>query len=126
LCALREGLLRIRKETGASILLRAAALGCLHGPLNKMEQSYFSNQMPRTFAAKPDYALKFWKKKNLKAPKVKVVDVIRKKLSRINNLNTPIQWSTDQVLCANSQNVESFEKIPRNFSLVITSPPYYR
>jgi hypothetical protein len=32
LCSLREGLLKIRKETNESPLLRAATLGCLHGP----------------------------------------------------------------------------------------------
>lgn len=125
LCGLREGLLSLRKETSVSTLLRAAALGCLHGPLNKGEQSYFSNQMPRTFAAKPDYALKFWKDRNLRAPKVSVLEVIKRKLIRIANLNRESGSSIDQIICGNSQSAELFINIPSDFSLVITSPPYY-
>src|SRR5690606_1420316 len=47
LCSIREGLLRIRKETDQSALLRAASLGCLHGPRAKSlsHSGYFSNQM---------------------------------------------------------------------------------
>jgi hypothetical protein len=125
LCSLREGLLRVRKETGASILLRAAALGCLHGPLNKEEFSYFSNQMPRTFAPKPDYAVKFWKEQKLKAPCVKVSNILNKKLSRIDSLNELGDGLHEQVLCSNSQTEATFEKITEDYSLVITSPPYY-
>lgn len=124
LCSLREGLQEIAGETDQAILLRAAALGCLHGPFTKTSPSYFSNQMPRTFAAKPDYAIKFWKKRNLKAPKVSVIDVLEKKLKRITRLEEVCSDSPSQVLCMDSRREYSFTQIANNFSLVITSPPY--
>ena len=33
---------------------------------NPKQRSYFSNQMPRTFASKPDYSVKFWKERGLR------------------------------------------------------------
>ena len=53
------------KDTPASELLRAVILGGLHGPRNVGEPSYLSNQMPRTYASKPDYAVKFWQARDL-------------------------------------------------------------
>lgn len=45
--------------------LRALVLGMLHGPRNKSAPSCLSNQMPRTYAAKPEYAVRFWTKSGL-------------------------------------------------------------
>jgi len=127
LCSLREGLMRIRKETGASALLRAAALGCLHGPLSKTKEGagYFSNQMPRTFSSKPDYSVQYWKNKELKAPKVKVLNVLKRKLSRIPDLNVDCQGTPEQIICYDSCLAEAYTEIPNDFSVVVTSPPYY-
>lgn len=127
LCSLREGLLNLENETEASILLRAAALGCLHGPLSKTKEgaAYFSNQMPRTFAAKPDYAVKFWKERGLEAPNVRIIDILERKLKRITNLNKQINGTPNQILHSDSRSSDPFQAIPEDFSVVITSPPYY-
>lgn len=127
LCALREGLMRIEVETDASILLRATCLGCLHGPLNKTVEnaSYFSNQMPRTFSSKPAYSIKYWNKKGLKPPKVDVITVLVKKLSRIKELEGPSICKPDQIICTDSSSKEYYNDLPKKTSLVITSPPYY-
>ena len=126
LCALREGLLAIKVETGASILLRAATLGCLHGPLTKkLENSgYFSNQMPRTFSSKPDYSVRYWKQRGMKAPNVRVVDVLQRKLARI-DLEADCTGDFQQILCSNSQFANTYRKLPNDISLVVTSPPYF-
>lgn len=64
LCRLREGLLaNCRSDTRKA--LRAILLGALHGPRPKSRPSYFSNQSQRTYAPKPRYAVKFWKRHNL-------------------------------------------------------------
>ena len=127
LCSLREGLLGLGSETDTSALLRAAALGCLHGPLSKTIEGagYFSNQMPRTFSSKPDYSVRYWKANGLKAPRVKVVDVLRRKLSRIPNLKEDIIGTPNQVLLGNACLQETYKMLPKNFSIVVTSPPYY-
>lgn len=126
-CALREGLRQIKKETDASALVRAAALGCLHGPLSKTIEGagYFSNQMPRTFATKPNYSVEYWKQRGLKAPKVKVKDVLVRKLSRIAGQRVERCGTLDQVLCADAASADTYADIPKDVSVVVTSPPYY-
>ncbi len=126
LCSLREGLMKIEKETDASSLLRAAALGCLHGPRSKYASNagYFSNQMPRTFASKPAYSLRYWSKRELKPPKVSVLNVLRKKLNRILDLAEPPVGTFRRVKCADARLARPYRHL-RGRLLVVTSPPYY-
>ena len=124
---MREGLLRIQKETDESALLRGAALGCLHGPrANELSRSgYFSNQMPRTFASKPDYSMKYWREKSLKAPKLSVIDLLKRKLESIPGLDTPSVGDIRRVRCADARKSDSYQNISGRL-VVVTSPPYYR
>jgi hypothetical protein len=126
LCSLREGLLKIEKETDASALLRAAALGCLHGPLAKdsSQSGYFSNQMPRTFASKPDYSVRYWNKQKLTAPRVSVLSVIKRKLERIPGLAAPTLGSFERIKCADARRATVYRNLSGRL-LVVTSPPYY-
>jgi hypothetical protein len=126
LCSLREGLLNIEKDTDASALLRAAALGCLHGPLakNLSQSGYFSNQMPRTFASKPDYSVRYWKKHKLTAPHISVLSVITRKLERIPDLAAPTLGSFERIKCADARRAEGYRNLSGRL-LVVTSPPYY-
>ncbi len=126
-CALREGLLRLENETDASSILRAAALGCLHGPLSKHvgNAGYFSNQMPRTYASKPDYAVRFWSERDLKAPKIDVLNVLRRKIERLAGLDQISPCPISHVLHGDAQSKELFQSISTAPSVVITSPPYY-
>jgi hypothetical protein len=126
LCSLREGLLAEKNPSDASAILRAAALGCLHGPMIKGHgsPSYFSNQMPRTFSSKPDYSVRFWKERDLFPPKVSVMDVIKKKLERISDLDSDAHGRTLNVRCSDARKAKTFAGIP-DAALTITSPPYY-
>lgn len=127
ICAVREGLLALKQETDASILLRAAMMGCLHGPRSKTigGAGYFSNQMPRTFSTKPDYSVKFWKREGVIAPRVNILNVLRRKLARINSSEKRTEGLAGHVMCADARTVSLRRKIQKNTSLVITSPPYY-
>ncbi len=127
ICALREGLLGLNEETDASSILRAAALGCLHGPLPKHVENagYFSNQMPRTYASKPDYAVRFWKERDLKAPKIDVLRVLRRKIERLVGLEQTSPCPISHVLHGDAQSEDLFRSISTAPSIVITSPPYY-
>lgn len=127
ICALREGLLRLKDDTDASSILRAAALGCLHGPLSRhvRNAAYFSNQMPRTYAPKPDYAVRFWKGRELKAPKIDVLRVLRRKIERLAGLDQASPCPISHVLHGDAQSEELFRSISKAPSVVITSPPYY-
>jgi hypothetical protein len=126
LCSLREGLLTEQRASNASAILRAAALGCLHGPLpaEGATPSYFSNQMPRTFSSKPEYSLKFWQESALYPPSVSVMNVIRKKLSRIDDLNSTSWGRIGNIKCKDARKPGAFRDLPK-VSIIVTSPPYY-
>lgn len=121
LCRLRAAL-RLNCDEPARIMLRAIILGALHGPVRKGEPSYFSNQSPRTFAPKPAYAVRFWKKRGLLPPRVKVLSVIQRKARYY--LSEQPESVSSCITQADSRLPETFASLPR-FSSVITSPPYY-
>lgn len=126
LCSIRESLMRVRVETNETALLRAAVLGCLHGPKakNSAQSGYFSNQMPRTFASKPDYSVRFWNERDLSAPRVSVLNVIRRKLERITDLATPSVGSFHRIKCEDARLAAPYRNLGGRL-VVVTSPPYY-
>lgn len=125
-CSLREGLLSEDKVTAESAILRAAALGCLHGPLPSGQgiPSYFSNQMPRTFSSKPAYSVKYWRAREMYPPNVSVIDVLTKKLKRITDLNSASPSAFRNVKCLDARKRTSFGKAEGPI-VTVTSPPYY-
>ena len=125
-CSLREGLLNQKLVTNESAILRAAALGCLHGPLpvRNGAPSYFSNQMPRTFSSKPDYSVRYWKSRNMLPPDVSVIEVLRKKLERITDLNSESPSRLHNVKCLDARKAMSFGGVSGP-TVTVTSPPYY-
>jgi hypothetical protein len=126
ICSLREGLLNENQVTDEVAILRAAALGCLHGPLpiGDGTPSYFSNQMPRTFASKPDYSVKYWRDRDMFPPSASVIDVITKKLKRITDLNAKSPSHIQNVKCLDARKAASFGKV-KGPTVTVTSPPYY-
>lgn len=127
ICAIRAGLSNVKRDTDATALLKAAILGCLHGPRSKHieAQSYFSNQMPRTFGAKPDYSVRYWKKNQLIAPEINVITVLQRKLSRLKDSALHSGVSLANAHLGDSRFARSLPTTKRDFSIVITSPPYY-
>jgi hypothetical protein len=127
ICALRQGLLQLGEETDATVILRAAILGCLHGPLpkNLKNAGYFSNQMLRTFAPKPDYAVRFWRDRMLMPPKIDVLTVLRRKLERMANTALAPSCPVSNVLFSDARLPDAFSFMTQAPDLVITSPPYY-
>jgi len=120
-CKLREELLRDCRSSVRKVL-RALVLGAMHGPVRKGSPSYFSNQSPRTFAPKPAYALKFWKQKKLAPPFVDVLGVIQRRAVRF--LSNKLPGARGIILHQDSR--EPLRVRPeRQFSWIITSPPYY-
>jgi hypothetical protein len=121
LCRLREELLRDCRSP-ERVMLRAILLGALHGPRMKRLPSYLSNQCLRTFAPKPLYATRFWKKKKLVPPIVDVFGVIFRRAERY--LSKPIPTVSGWISQSDSRT--SFEQTAEKLcSWVITSPPYY-
>jgi hypothetical protein len=121
LCRLREGLLA-NCGSDARKALRALILGSLHGPLSKQEPSYFSNQSPRTFAPKPAYSVKYWKKRGLSPPRVDALRIIERRATYCFAQETTI--GTGLMIEGDSQDSSSFA-VTDPVSWIITSPPYY-
>lgn len=124
-CILREGLRNMRSDAAA--MLRAICLGALHGPLSKSpeQRSYFSNQMPRTFASKPDYSVKFWKERGLKPVATDVMGVIERRVERLELDTLPACRGTSGISAADARLSKGYSHMPSPIDLVITSPPYY-
>ena len=121
LCQLREALLA-DCSSPTRILLRAIILGALHGPRPKRSVSHFSNQSPRTFAPKPAYAVKFWRKHRMVPTDVDVVAIIT---ARARRYLTSAPLSVEgMVRRADSRDPNAFANFPAA-RLVVTSPPYY-
>jgi hypothetical protein len=81
--------------------------------------------MPRTFAAKPDYSVRYWKNKGLTPPETDVMAVLRRKLSRLTNSESPKNVSLADARLGDSRFANSLPVAKRDFSVVVTSPPYY-
>lgn len=126
LCKLREGLIAL-PETDTSTMLRAILMGCLHGPLTKDpgNPSYFSNQMPRTFASKPEYSVRYWKRREMKPRFVDVRIPIKKKVSLVMGHAIEGRSKVNNIRCADSRDYAEYRTIQQHIDLVISSPPYY-
>lgn len=118
--ALRRWLLS-SGDTAVTRLLRAIVLGALHGPRNKGLPSYLSNQMPRTYAPKPDYAVRYWREHDLVPVRVSLLDLISRKAHRLLDESPPSV--PGRVLLGDA--VTTVKALHQRFDLVITSPPYY-
>jgi hypothetical protein len=120
LCKLRARLLQ-RCSTQTEVALRAVLLGILHGPVNKGLPTYLSNQMPRTYATKPNPAVNYWRKRGLVPMRVGTLDATRRRAAfTFARLPAPV---AGRVFQADSRRL----RLPRRrrFRWVITSPPYY-
>lgn len=118
ICKLREALLGSTRQVDAA--LRGIVLGALHGPRNKSVQSYFSNQMPRTYATKPVPAVRFWEKRDMQPEQVDVLNIIRRHAERRFTVELPI--TNSRVFAGDARQV--LGRLRRKFDWVVTSPPY--
>lgn len=123
ICVLREHFIR-SCSTDEDVALRALMLGILHGPKHKTAPTYLSNQMPRTYATKPDAAIRFWEKQRLtRPPAVDVLDVISRR-ARYTFAATP-PATGGEVYFGDARRANRLLSRERRFSWVITSPPYF-
>jgi hypothetical protein len=118
-CALRAGLQQARGGHTVA-LLRAVFLGALHGPRNKGIPSYLSNQMPRSYATKPDPAVRFWEKRELLPVRIDTRELVRRRTARV--LEDPVPAVSGRVILGDART--ALRGTQRRYSRVITSPPY--
>lgn len=123
ICQVREGLQEMASRLPpAARLLRLILLGRLHGPRRKGPPAYLSNQMPRTYAPKPDYAVRFWKSRDMRPPEVDLLELLSRKVPAfLKALPPPVNGT---VVCGDARTVD-FRKLGGPYDWVITSPPYW-
>jgi hypothetical protein len=120
ICRLRAELIRDSRLPERKAL-RALVLGLLHGPRNKGAPSYLSNQMPRTYAAKPEYAVRFWTRKGLQPEYVDLVELVQRKARHyFAEAPEPVPF---RVFCGDSRTF-NLAGASLRFTRVVTSPPY--
>lgn len=124
LCKLREALIHDCRSDSRKAL-RALLLGALHGPRPKTKNSYFSNQSPRTYAPKPNYAVNYWRLHSLRPPYVDVLEIIRERAKRY--FNDGGSSCIGKVIRADSRKSDTYNKLltGEQIKWIITSPPYY-
>ncbi len=122
LCALREGLARRPADDAAANVLRAVVLGILHGPLRKGEPTYLSNQMPRSYATKPDAAVRYWTKHEQRPTYVNVRSTVVRRIQYTLAAVPPAVLGDVHL----GEAADVLGRLARRFDWVITSPPYYR
>jgi hypothetical protein len=105
--------------------LRGVVLGALHGPMKKHGTSYFSNQSPRTYAPKPDYAVRFWSKRALCPPQVNVLNVVAERAMRFYGQPLPVTDHTIKLGDSREPGLlQGLADGSTHVSWIITSPPY--
>ena len=123
ICSIRESLLQ-DCQSDVRRALRGVMLGALHGPIGKTTQSYLSNQSLRSYAPKPNYSVRFWKRNGLESPpEIDVLSVIRKRAERY---YTGQLRSKGCAIKGDSRTIPIVEHLGHNrVKWIITSPPYY-
>ncbi|TFE70034.1 hypothetical protein A7K73_05130 [Candidatus Methylacidiphilum fumarolicum] len=123
ICILRERLMESCK-TAEEIVLRALLLGILHGPRNRGLPTYLSNQMPRTYATKPNAAVRYWQRTNkTEPPRVDVLNAVKRRAEYSLRIIPPP--SKGAVYFGDAQHTDRVVPASYRFNWVVTSPPYF-
>jgi len=109
-------------STEDRIALRALLLGVLHGPLMKNLPSYLSNQMPRTYATKPDSAVRYWEARSMTPKYVDVADLVARRANHV--FAHPLPRTAGKIIMGDSRCIPT-DMIPEKIGWVVTSPPYF-
>ena len=102
--------------------IAALCLAALHGESHR-SPNCFSNRMPRTISTKPDYSLRWWRRKGRKAPQRNVFDVLEYMLAY--RFKTPPPPKKGGVIQSDVREAgKKFTALKGQVTDVITSPPY--
>jgi hypothetical protein len=102
--------------------IAAVMLGILHGESHRSELC-LSNRMPRTISTKPDYSVRWWNARDMKAPRRHVFDVLRKATAFRYRMAPAENAGTVRLADARTA-AQTFPEFESQVNLVVTSPPY--
>lgn len=103
--------------------LMALILVYLHG---KRGQA-LSNQMRQTKAMSPEYAIRWWADREMRAPRIDLVDFMRQRIEWRYEHGIPRTRPRSQTYLGSSTRLLAplGDRLPRRASLLFTSPPYF-
>ena len=78
----------------------------------------------RTFAPKPDYAVRFWRSRKLRPPFSDIRAVIARRAERLLKVLPP-RPTLGQVVHGDARDPASYAALPGAIDWVVTSPPYF-
>lgn len=110
------------RSNDTDCMLAALLLGVIHGESHKTERC-LSNRMPRTISTKPDYSVRFWDERELRAPKRNAFEILRGEVSYRYESDPPDGRGT--VLHSDMRQLPSILSDDAVIRHVITSPPYF-
>jgi hypothetical protein len=83
---------------------------------------YLSNQMPRTYATKPEPAVRYWIKNNLKPAEIDVLELVERRARySFVDLPRPVKGAAIQ----QDARRDNYWRPKKEYRWVITSPPYW-
>lgn len=130
LCFHRDTLLQVRylrskldwRRRKEDRFIAALCLGALHGESHR-SPNYFSNRMPRTISTKPEYSVRWWRRKGYEPPRRDVFDILETLLEYRFRTHPPAGVGT--VVQADARRAAAaFPALAGRVTDVITSPPY--
>lgn len=111
------------------IFIKTLCLSYLHGETNKTKLTYFSNNLPHTYCPKPDYSIRFWEERNMRAPEVDAFDILLdRSLFRLMNSKQSYAIYDGQCILGDVRKIDkNIKKITQQKAkLIVTSPPYIK
>jgi hypothetical protein len=114
----------LRHETSnVDGMIAAILLGSLHGE-NDRSDRFLSNQMPHTISTKPEYSVRFWKERGLRAPKRDTFELLRQQL--LYRYETPPPDGRAVILQMDMRMLPGYAtRLKSPVRCAITSPPYF-
>lgn len=110
------------RSAATDCFIAAMMLGLLHGESHR-SQFCLSNRMPRTISTKPDYSIRWWAERQLRAPRRQVFETLRK--AALFRYRLPPAQRSGLVRQTDARNVgTAFPELGGRVNLVVTSPPY--
>jgi hypothetical protein len=103
-------------------MITALTLGSLHGEMDRSAR-FLSNQMPHTISTKPDYSIRFWKERKLKAPKRDAFALLRQQAMFRYETGRPSEKAT--VFHMDMRDLPRRKLGGKPIRCVVTSPPYF-
>lgn len=109
------------RTSDVDCMVAALTLGVLHGE-SERSPSFLSNQMPHTISTKPDYSVRFWRERGLRAPERDAFELLRKQADYRYESERPAGTAT-----VHHTDMRELPRIglPTGIKCAITSPPYF-